>query len=279
MTSLLLAMTANTIMIFSMKYADKAGADSRGTIFLNYVFGSILTTILLKGFSVSGFTWEEIRVPVVFGIINAFFMVSCMVIQQASISSNGAGLTTTYNRLGVLIPTVLSIFLLHEYPTVMKAGGILLSVIAIVYSYEASEKEKRKNYLLLGLLLVLGGIIDFNSKILSIIAEPELKNVYTFSTFLSCAVLMLVVVLVKKPQIGKKEVFCGALIGIPNVGITFGMVRAAAAVPAYILYPVYSGSVILLVNGIGVFLLKEHLTKREQLSTAMIAVALVLLNI
>ena len=57
------------------------------------------------------------------------------------------------------------------------------------------------------------------------------------------------------------------------------MVGAASQLPAYIVFPVYSGAVILLVNGISMALLKEQLTKREMASTAMIGVALVLLNL
>ncbi len=54
--------------------------------------------------------------------------------RKNSISVNGAGITTTYNRLGVLIPT-------------------------------------------------LGGLIDFNSKLLGMFAGPEMKNTYAFATF------------------------------------------------------------------------------------------------
>lgn len=52
-----------------------------------------------------------------------------------------------------------------------------------------------------------------------------------------------------------------------------------AALPAYIVFPVYSEAVILLVNGIGAAYFKERLTRREIIATAMIAAALVMLNI
>lgn len=57
------------------------------------------------------------------------------------------------------------------------------------------------------------------------------------------------------------------------------MIGAAAVLPAYIVFPVCSGAVILIVNAAGALLFQEHLTLREAISTAMIAVALILLNV
>lgn len=278
MGSMLLAITANTAMIFAMKFADKAKTDKRTVILFNYLFGSVLAFVLGGGFRGGMSFGQETVIPVGLAIFNAFLMVACMLIQQNSIGINGAGITTTYNRLGVLIPTVLSIFLFQEYPTILKIAGIILSVAAILYSYEKGG-EGRKNYMLLVLVLVIGGFIDFNSKLLGIIAVPEMKNIYTFSTFVFSGIITLVIVLVQKAEIGKKELLYGAMIGIPNICITFGMVSAAAVLPAYILFPVYSGAVILLVNSIGALLLKEKLSRKELVSTGMIAVALVMLNI
>lgn len=278
MGSLILAVTANTVMIFAMKYAGNNGTDRSNVILCNYIFGSIFAFILMGRIPEGIFSDKAILFPVILGFLNAFLMVSCMLIQQTSISCNGAGISTTYNRLGVLIPTVLSIFLFAEYPSILNIVGIVLSVGAILYSYEKMGSVK-KNYLLLVLILVTGGLIDFDSKLLGVFAGEGMTELYTFSTFLFSACIMAVIVWIKKSKLTKKDIGFGAVIGIPNILITFGVVSAAAVLPAYIVFPVYSGAVILLVNGIGACFLKEKLTRREIISTVMIAVALVLLNI
>ena len=117
MGSLILAICANTFMIFSMKFSEKAGADRNNIIFLNYVFGSALAFILGGGLQGGIALSRQAAVPIGLAAFNSLLMVACMLSQQVSISRNGAGITTTYNRLGVLIPTVLSIFMFHEYPT------------------------------------------------------------------------------------------------------------------------------------------------------------------
>ena len=128
-------------------------------------------------------------------------------------------------------------------------------------------------------ILVIGGFIDFNSKLLGILALPEMKHLHTCSTFFFSVIIMAILTVIGREKITIREIGYGALVGIPNIGITYGIVGAAAKLPAYIVFPVYSGAVILLVNGIGGLLLKEKLSRREFLATGMIAAALALLNI
>lgn len=273
MGSLIAAITANTIMIFAMKYAEDGGGNRNNVILWNYIFGSAVALFLTGGVD------RNLVIPVCLGFLNAFLMVLCMLTQQTSIGANGAGISTTYNRLGVLIPTILSIFLFKEYPTILKLMGITLSIAAILYSYEKSGNGPKKNYLLLWTILITGGLIDFDSKLLGTFAGDEMKGVYTFYTFFFSACIMGVITFIKKSKMTRRDIGYGAIIGVPNILITFGVVSAAAKLPAYIVFPVYSGAVILLVNGISAFFLKERLTKREVISTGMIAIALVLLNI
>lgn len=279
MESLLIAIVSNTVMIFALRYAEKADTNRKGVILWNYVFGTVLAVVINKGFIGQAFSPAEMNIPLGLGLFNAFLMVGCMLIQQKSICTNGAGMTTTYNRLGILIPTLLSIVLFQEYPQPLKIVGIVLSIAAVLYSYEKDAGNGTKNYTFLILVLVIGGLIDFNSKLLGILALPEMKHLYTCSTFFFSVIIMAILTAIGREKITIREIGYGALVGIPNIGITYGIVGAAAKLPAYIVFPVYSGAVILLVNGIGVLLLKEKLTRREFLATGMIAAALVLLNI
>lgn len=279
MESLLIAIVSNTVMIFALRYAEKADTNRKGVILWNYVFGTVLAVVINKGFIGQAFPPAEMNIPLGLGLFNAFLMVGCMLIQQKSICTNGAGMTTTYNRLGILIPTLLSIVLFQEYPQPLKIVGIVLSIAAVLYSYEKDAGNGTKNYTFLILVLVIGGFIDFNSKLLGILALPEMKHLYTCSTFFFSVIIMAILTAIGREKITIREIGYGALVGIPNIGITYGIVGAAAKLPAYLVFPVYSGAVILLVNGIGVLLLKEKLSRRELLATGMIAAALVLLNL
>ncbi len=279
MGSLLIAIAANSTLVFSMKYAEKAGTHRASVVLYNYVFGACLILLLSGGFTGQELSGKTIWPLLGLALASACLMTACMLIQQRSLHSNGAGITTTYNRLGILIPTILSVFIFREYPTAVKACGIVLAAAAVFYSYDRHMDSGKKNYILLSLVLILGGFIDFISKIFGILFLPEIKNLYTFITFFLCALIMAIIVLLQKVPLSRKDIIYGALVGIPNAGITYGMIGAAAALPSYIVFPVYSGAVILIVNTAGVLLFKERLTRRETISTAMIAGALILLNI
>lgn len=306
-----------------MKGAENANTHRKSVVLCNYLFGACFIFFLGGGFDTQSLFAAHIAIAAGLALVNACLMTACLLLQQSSLRANGAGITTTYNRLGILIPTLLSALLFREYPTMVKACGIALAVAAVLYSCEkepgrasvgdtdhgtgknlkviigqeptkqetaAARQDnqqpacretgsQKKNYGLLALVFLTGGCIDFISKLFGILCQPQLKTLYTFVTFLFCAAIMLAVVIVQKEPLTRKDVAYGALIGIPNVGITFSMVSAAAVLPAYIVFPVYSGAVIIIVNLAGVLLFKEHLTKREAIATAMIAAALVLLNL
>lgn len=279
MGSLILIISAKTAISFAMRYSETTDADRIGVIWSNYVSGTLLAVVLSDGLSMGDFGEEAIAPVLGLAAMNSVLMVCGMFFLQISIKRNGTGLSTTYNKLGILIPTILSIFLFNEIPTMLKMLGIALSTFAVIYSYSRSKEESHKNYTLLFLLLVFGGIIDLNSKLTTILSGNDLKPVYVIGTFLFCALIMTIMVIIKKTKIRSKELFLGTLIGIPNSLVTFGMVSAAASLPAYIVYPVYSGAVIILVNCISAGILKEKLTKREVISTCMIVIALILLNI
>ncbi|HJB87448.1 MAG TPA: hypothetical protein H9766_08855 [Candidatus Dorea faecigallinarum] len=76
--------------------------------------------------------------------------------------------------------------------------------------------------------------------------------------------------------------------GIDVVSLTLGksnqlstlfVMRAAAVLPAYIVYPTYSAGLIILVNVINYLAFRELLTRRQYLATAMIGLGLILINL
>ena len=65
-------------------------------------------------------------------------------------------------------------------------------------------------------------------------------------------------------------------LGKSNQLSTLFVMRAAAVLPAYIVYPTYSAGLIILVNYLA---FRELLTRRQYLATAMIGLGLILINL
>jgi multidrug transporter EmrE-like cation transporter len=80
-------------------------------------------------------------------------------------------------------------------------------------------------------------------------------------------------------SIGRKEVFYGFLVGIPNFYSSKFILRALEVLDGVIIYPSFSVGTLLVVTIAGIIFFHERLRKLQWIAVALIIVALVLLNI
>lgn len=279
MIYLIMTIISNVAMVFVMKYSETHSGNRYAATLFNYVAGVALTYLLMDDKTLY-YEGEGGRFAIGLAVLNALCMTSCMLLNQYSISRNGAPLSTTFNRLGILIPTILSMLFFRELPAMVQIAGIGLAVLSILY-INGGEKEGSRIESLPALLLVfiIGGLIDFNSKVYGMFGDTRLQDYFVFCTFLFCTLFSAVLLLKKNPRIKMKDVIAGILMGVPNQMITYSMVRAVLFLPAYLVFPLYSAGVILGVNVINFLVFREKPTRRECIATGIIATALLLLNL
>lgn len=207
-------------------------------------------------------------------------MVAGMVFSRMCIGANGAPLATTFYKLGVLIPIVFTFFLFAEMPTLVQGIGIVIVIATIVYiNMGSGESTHIQSFWLLIAVFIVGGMVDFNSKLFNMYGNPDLQEYYLFYTFVFSSLISLFFVLFKDRRISKSDIVLGVLTAIPNYYVSYFILQATLLLPAYIVYPVINVCIILVVNVINFFAFKEKLSKREIYATGFILVALVLLNI
>lgn len=279
MLYLLMAIASNTAIVFVMKFSENHQGNRYAATVVNYIAGVIITYLLMKEKTLF-YNTPEGWFAMGLAVFNAICMTSCMLLNQYSIGKNGAPMSTTFNRLGVLIPTVLSMILFHELPTVLQMGGLVLAIAAIVYINGGKGESNHIGSLpTLLLVFVIGGLIDFNSKLYGAFGQVEIQDYYVFYSFVFNTLISLGIMLKMDRSMKKQDVINGVLMGIPNQMITYSMVRAVLFLPAYLAFPLYSAGVILCVNVINFAVFREKLTRREMVATIIIAIALILLNI
>lgn len=244
MLNLIVLICANVIMIFIMKKSDESNTDSRRILFINYVTAFILSSIsfLLKykiEFNYSLF---------LLAIVNGILMAICMILQKKSIIENGAGISTIYNRLGIIIPTIFSVVFLSETPKYTNVLGIVLSIIAIILSYNKTNEQKFIKYKYLFSILIFGGLIDFNYKIVTFFWDSQYIGQYILFSFGVAFVVMGLSLCKDRIEMRKQDIKYGLSIGLANYCITWGVIHATLVLPSYIVFPVYSGCVIFFVN-------------------------------
>lgn len=281
MISLGIAVLSNLVMTFIMKYSESHSVNRYGITVFNYLAGTIMGYFMMGDRTLIISSGDGLF-TLAFAFGNAILFVSTLLFIQASINRNGAPLTSTFNRMGILIPTVASAFLFSEIPSAVQTVGIGLAVFAIIYingGQGANEnKSDRNNFTLIG-AFILGGCVDLMSKAFDELGSASYRERYVFYTFLFSLFIAICVALKENRKVTWREWIIGIMIGIPNQLTTLFLLKALGELPAYLVYPCYSAGVILMVNLINVILFREILSKREYIATGIIAAGLVLINI
>ncbi len=271
------AIAANLCMTFLMKYVENHGCHRYAVNIWNYLAGAIFSFFLLK--DKSQLFVPDGGVNLALGALNGFLFVVALVFIQMSIARNGAPLTTTFNRLGVLIPTIGSAFLFAEIPGAFQIAGLALAIIAIIYMNGGGKEEKPTFMFGLIFIFTLGGVIDLISKGYSQYYGEKEQNLFVMYTFFFAMLVSIVIFLRSRQKMTVKDAIIGVGIGIPNQLTTLLVLYAATKLPAYVVYPTYSAGLIILVNAINYVVFREKLSKRQYIATAMIGVALILINL
>ena len=276
-----MTIVSHSLVIFAMRFTEAHKGNRYAATVSTYIVCAIISfcmmdkQLLLQ--NSSGY-------PFLIGmsIYNGVCMTMGMVLSRLSTGINGTPISTTFNRLGVLIPTLFSIFVFGEQPGILQALGIALAIVAIVY-VNSGKESKSQNHIqsmrLLLILLTVGGLIDLNTKIYERYGNPDLNDCFVFLTFVFCIFVSSLIMLKNDRKFSKGDVMIGALTGVPNTFILYFSLKAVEKLPAYIVFPGYSAGVILVVNIVNLLVFKEKINKEEKLSTVIIAIALVLINI
>ena len=208
-----------------------------------------------------------------------------MLMNQINVKRNGAILQSTFARLGVMVPTAVSIVFFGERPSLSEAFGIVMVLVAfcIMNIRENDDNEKRKHekpvFSLLILGMLFGGIADSALKIFEQFGSHVLEDWFMGLTFLSASIICLLITVAKKGKIGKREIITGLCLGIPNYLSSLLLLKSLSSVSAYIAYPTYSVGAILVVTIASTIFFREKLSKWSKVSFALIIPAVILLNL
>ena len=222
---------------------------------------------------------EGLRWTLGISVFNGFFYLAGFVYLQSCIKKNGVVLSTTFIKLGLLVPMVISIVLFKEAPTVLQITGFIITILSIILmNYEKDEAAGKFSFSLI-LLLLAGGSCDAMSKVFEELGNPVLENQFLFYTFI-CAFLMAAgLAMFRKEKPGKIDVLYGILIGVPNYFSARFILRALTQISAVIVYPTYSVGTIIVVTLVGMLFFKEKLGKKQKIALTAILIALVMLNV
>lgn len=280
MLNLILAVLTGGGVSIVLRFSKGHAKNDMALFAVNYIVCFLFAKAFM-GTATPIITKEEgISFAVIAGIIAGALYLINFILLQTSMKQNGVVLSSTFMKLGVLVPTLMAITIFGETPSLIQGIGFAIAIIAIVMiHFEKNSNENSGHKVLLIVLLLVSGITDSMANIYDKAGNPELKDHYLFYTFVAAFLLAAVLSFVRKEKICMQDVIWGILVGIPNYLSARFLLLSLGSVPAVITYPVYSVGSIVLITLAGVFLFKEKLSKQKALALLLVIISLVLLNI
>lgn len=277
MVYLILAIVCSSLVTLVMRASEKYSKNNLSMLASNYIMCALLG-VLYTGPANLFPAQDGLGQTLALGAIGGVLFLGSFMLLQWNIHKNGVVLPTTFMKLGVIIPTLLSIAVFGEKPRLVQVLGVLLAIFAIVLM-QGRGSESAKSTVSLLLLLLVTGFSNAMSKIFERVGSPAFSDHFLLYIFGVAFILCVSLCLVKKQKLALADVLCGFAIGIPNYFSTRFMLLSLSRVPAVVAYPSYSVSSIVLVTLVGVIAFREKLAKRKLIALGIILAALVLLNL
>lgn len=277
MIYLILAVLSSMLVSVTMRISEGRAKNKLSMLAVNYLMCALLSGALMED-PVFRIASEGVGVTLLLGLVSGALYLAGFLLLQWNIPVNGVALPATFMRLGVLVPTLMSVFVFGETPGAAQIAGIIAAIMAILLIQLDKGRDKVRHGAGLLLLLLCGGTADAMAKVFEEIGNPALNDHYLLITFALAMLLCIALCLYKKQSLALRDVGYGMLIGIPNYFSARFLLLSLAHVPAVVAYPSYSVATIVLVTLAGRVFFKERLSRRQIAALAIILVALALLN-
>ena len=289
MIFLLATIILTSWLTLSFKLVERFRISNIQAIVFNYVACVLTGSVVNGSFPVNTSTFKESWFiwAVVMGTVFIFlFNVIGITAQQL-----GVAVASVANKLSLVIPFLFSVYLYNEKATVLKIGGIVIALAAVILSCwptrhkEPSGKEFKPSLLIFPIILfIVSGLLDTMIKYVEqAYLNDTNKNDYLITAFAVAASIGLIILLLLfasgKEKFDYRAVIAGLGIGIPNYFSIWCLVRVLKD---------FSGnsSAIIPINNMGIVLFstlaawlffKEHLSKTNWLGIALSLIAIALI--
>jgi drug/metabolite transporter (DMT)-like permease len=183
----------------------------------------------------------------------------------------GVAVSSVANKMSLVVPFLFSLYLYNEKAGILKIIGIVIALVAVLFTCwpNGKLKNEQKSRLSPFLLFVMPAILFFGSGLLDTTikyVEQNFLNDYLISSFamaaLAGSLLLVYLFLSGKQKPEPKAIVAGILIGIPNYFSIWCLLRVLEENQG-------NSSAIIPVNNMGIVLfssLMAYLLFRERLS-------------
>lgn len=223
---------------------------------------------------------NESSFSIILGILSGFLYLYSFVISDRNVHKNGMVMSSTFGKLGVLVPTAMSFLLFKETLIFRQVIGFALAIIAIILIY--FEKESLSSVTSKGFLIfymLIAGITDSSIALYDHYGSALYKNQFLLINFIFAFIFSIFFLIKRREKFSYQDLLFGLILGIPNYFSSRFMLQALESVPAIIAYPISSICGMLFISLIGALVFKEHLSQKKIIALGIIIFAVVMLNL
>lgn len=261
-------------LTLALKVCERFRVNLFQAIVFNYITCVITGSLLNGSFPVNGgmvqtpwFRWASVM-----GVL----FVSIFTIVGLTAQKISVAVASVANKLSLVIPVVLSVYLYGESVAGWKLAGVLLALLAVVLTCYPQKQvatdqpafAKKWKYILPLVLFIGSGLLDaLINHVQQTYVTEENQNAYLISGFLFAAtigsILLVVQIVLRRQVFSFKNLLAGILIGVPNYFSIWCLVRFLKLSP-------WQSSASIPVNNMGIVLFSSVMARllfREKLST------------
>lgn len=277
-------------LTLSFKLLERFRINTFQAIVFNYITCVITGSIVNGAFPINvaavqepWFKWAM--------LMGAVFIVLFNVIAKTA-QTMGVAIASVANKLSLVIPFLFSIVLYNEAATGLKIAGVLLALVAVVFTCwpsadhkEPSGKVVKPAYFLLPLFLFIGsGLLDTMIKYVeTTFVNNSNQNAYLISSFAAAATIgsarLLIGFTSGSIKFEPKAVLAGIIIGVPNyfsIWCLMHVLKAYAGNSSAII-PINNMGIVLFSTLVAFLLFNEKLSKLNWLGIILSIAAIALI--
>ena len=275
---LIIAIIFSCMLSILVRISEGRIKDNIAMLAANYITCTAVAAIDV-GFGSIFISQPGTGIALTLGLIGGLAYFISFVLLQYNIRVNGVVMPATFMKLGLLVPTAVSLTVFRERPELLQTAGFFLAIAAIIMINFEKGESRVKNKLSLVMLLILAGIGDLMSKLHEELGSAAVSEKFLMFLFGTACVLSVGVMLYKKQRIGRWELIFGVMVGVPNYLSSKFMLQSLKYLPAVIVFPSFSVGCIAFITVFSLIVFKEKLSGRQWFALAMITAALAMLNI
>jgi drug/metabolite transporter (DMT)-like permease len=261
-------------LTLSFKVVERYNISVFQAIVFNYITCVITGSFVNRAFPVSSSTFSESWFA--WSLLMGLMFVSIFNLMGVTTQKMGVAVSSVANKLSLVIPFLFSIYLYNESVTWIKIAGIIVALVAVVFTClpssggtEPSGSPFRASHLLLPVVLFISsGLLD---TLIKYVEQTELndanKNAYLITSFGVAAVLgsagLIFLLITGKAKFDKRSVLAGIMIGVPNYFSIWCLVQVLKNYEgnSSAIFPIVNMGIVLFSTFVAWLLFKEQLTK------------------